>query len=150
MGDRPQRPVPFICLIHRHIILLIQAVQLLLHFDISAIPVTVRWMRKEIDMRMLMQVSIPHQEFNERVKDGTVEESMRQILDELKPEAVYFTEIEGWRTVMLIVDIAEPSRIPSFSEPWFLLFDADVRFHIVMTPEDLGRAGLAELGKKWA
>lgn len=101
-------------------------------------------------MRMLMQVSIPHQEFNERVKDGTVEESMRQILDELKPEAVYFTEIEGWRTVMLIVDIAEPSRIPSFSEPWFLLFDADVRFHIVMTPEDLGRAGLAELGKKWA
>ena len=101
-------------------------------------------------MRMLMQVSIPHQEFNEKVKDGSAERTMRDILDDLKPEAVYFSEIDGWRTAILIVDIADPSRIPAYSEPWFLLFDADVRFHIVMTADDLGRAGLAELGQKWA
>ena len=34
------------------------------------------------------------------------------------------------------------------AEPWFLLFDADVQFHIVMSPEELGRAGLEVLAKK--
>jgi hypothetical protein len=40
--------------------------------------------------------------------------------------------------------------VPSFAEPFFLNFNADCRFRIVMSPEDLGRAGLEELGKKWA
>jgi len=30
------------------------------------------------------------------------------------------------------------------------LFNADVQFHIAMTPEELGRAGLEEIGKKWS
>lgn len=29
-------------------------------------------------------------------------------------------------------------------------FNAEVEFHIVMSPEDLERAGLDELGKKWS
>lgn len=28
--------------------------------------------------------------------------------------------------------------------------EADVEFHVVMTPDDLKRAGLETLGKKWA
>ena len=44
----------------------------------------------------------------------------------------------------------DPSKIPALAEPWFLLFNADVQFHAVMTPEDLGRAGLDELGEKWS
>jgi hypothetical protein len=43
----------------------------------------------------------------------------------------------------------DASRIPSLAEPFYLAFDADVRFHIVMSPEDLEKAGLDELGKKW-
>jgi hypothetical protein len=31
----------------------------------------------------------------------------------------------------------------------FLNFNADTRFRPVMSPADLGRAGLEELGKKW-
>jgi len=30
-----------------------------------------------------------------------------------------------------------------------LTFNANVQFRIVMTPDDLKRAGLDELGKKW-
>ena len=29
-------------------------------------------------------------------------------------------------------------------------FNADVEFHIAMTPEELGRAGLDKLGEKWS
>ncbi|HUJ89520.1 MAG TPA: hypothetical protein VLX12_04930 [Syntrophorhabdales bacterium] len=101
-------------------------------------------------MRMLMHVKIPHEEFNAAVRDGSAGQKINRILEETKPEAVYFTEYDGERGAIMIVDVKEPSKVPAYSEPWFLLFNADVEFHIVMTPDDLGRAGLDTLGKKWA
>jgi hypothetical protein len=32
---------------------------------------------------------------------------------------------------------------------WFLTFNANVEFKVVMTPDDLKKAGLDEIGKKW-
>jgi hypothetical protein len=101
-------------------------------------------------MRMLMHVKIPNEKFNAAVRDGTVGKIMMKIIEETKPEAVYFTESEGKRGAILIVDVGDPSKIPAIAEPWFLAFDALVQFHIVMKPEELGRAGLEEIGRKWA
>ena len=101
-------------------------------------------------MRMLLHAKLPHEPFNAAVKNGTVGEKMKRILDELKPEAVYFTEYQGRRGAIMIVNVEDPSKVPAFSEPWFLLFNADCEFHIVMTPADLAKAGLDTLGKKWA
>jgi hypothetical protein len=100
-------------------------------------------------MRMLMHAKIPHAKFNAAVKDGTVGQKIQRILEESKPEAVYFTEYDGHRGVILIVNVDNPSKVPGLSEPWFLLFDADVQFHIVMSLDELGRAGLDVLAKKW-
>jgi hypothetical protein len=101
-------------------------------------------------MRMLLHVRIPHEEFNAAVRDGSVEKKMKQILEQTKAEAVYFTEYDGRRGAIMIINIDDPSEVPRFSEPWFLTFNADVQFHIVMTPEELGRSGLEKLGKKWS
>jgi len=101
-------------------------------------------------MRMLLHVQLPHEPFNTAVKDGTVGKKMQAIFDELKPEAVYFTEYDGRRGAIMIVNIDQPSQVPKFAEPWFLQFNADCRFHIVMNPDDLAKAGLEALGKKWA
>ena len=100
-------------------------------------------------MRMLMNIRIPHEPFNSLVKAGKAEQIIVRILEEIKPEAIYFTEQHGMRGAIAIIDVAEPSRVPSFAEPFFLHFNADCEFRIVMTPEDLGKAGLEELGKKW-
>ncbi len=75
---------------------------------------------------------------------------MGRILRETRPEAVYFTERNGHRGAMLIFDLADPSTIPSVAETWFLAFDADVEFRVVMTPEDVAKSGLASAGTKWA
>jgi uncharacterized protein (DUF885 family) len=99
---------------------------------------------------MLLHVRIPHEEFNAAVRDGSVGRKMKQILDETRAEAVYFTEYDGRRGAIMIINIKDPSEVPKFAEPWFLLFNADVQFHIAMTPEELGRAGLEEIGKKWS
>jgi hypothetical protein len=100
-------------------------------------------------MRMLLHVKIPHNTFKAAMRDGTADSKLNAILEASKPEAVYFTEQGGHRAVLLIVDLPEPSKVPAFAEPWFLAFEADVEFRIVMLADDLKKAGLAELGKKW-
>jgi hypothetical protein len=104
---------------------------------------------KELIMRMLMNVSIPHEKFNAAVRDGSVGLKISKILDSIKPEAVYFTEEDNRRGAVLIVDLPEPSKVPALAEPWFLYFNADVKFRVVMSPDDLKRSGIEELGKKW-
>jgi hypothetical protein len=99
---------------------------------------------------LMLNVKIPHQQFNAAVKDGTAGPKLTAILEAIKPEAVYFTEQNGHRGAILIVDLPDPSGIPALAEPWFLTFQADVEFRIVMTAEDLKKAGLDELGKKWS
>lgn len=101
-------------------------------------------------MRMLLQVRIPHKEFNDAVRDGTAGQKLSRILEETRPEAVYFTENNGQRGAIMVVNLEDPSKVPAFAEPWFLTFNADVEFHVVMTPDDLKRAGLDALGKKWS
>ena len=100
-------------------------------------------------MRMLMHVKLPHEPFNAAVRNGSAGKTMERILAETKPEAVYFTEYDGRRGAIMIVDVADPSRVPALAEPWFLSFNADVTFHLVMTPDELGRAGLEAIGKQW-
>lgn len=100
-------------------------------------------------MRMLMHVKLPPAKFNAYVKDGTVGQKMKRILDETRPEAVYFTEYDGRRGAILVVNVEDPSKVPGLAEPWFLLFEAEVQFHIVMNPEELGRSGLEAIAKKW-
>ena len=101
-------------------------------------------------MRFLLKVNIPNDTGNAAARTGTLGKTIKAILDDQKPEAVYFTEIGGRRTVVMIVELADASKIPMYAEPWFLTFNADIEFHPVMTPDDLKRAGLDALGKKWA
>lgn len=100
-------------------------------------------------MRVLLKVTLAHEEFNAAVRNGSVGKKMQRILEEQKPEAAYWTELDGKRTGLLIVELTDATRIPALSEPWFLTFKADVELHPVMTSEDLAKAGLDTLGKKW-
>jgi hypothetical protein len=99
---------------------------------------------------MLLDVTIPHEPFNSLVRQGVVGKKIGEILESIKPEAVYFTSQDGKRGAVLIVDVADPSKIPALAEPWFLAFSAELKFRIAMTPDDLKKSGLDALGKKWA
>lgn len=101
-------------------------------------------------MRFLIKASMPLHETNRAIKDGMLSKKIQSILAELKPEAAYFMEENGRRTAILVVDIQNASQIPSVAEPFFLGLNAEVRFHAVMTPEDLGKSGLDNLAQKWA
>ena len=98
---------------------------------------------------MLLSVTLPHQTFNAAVKDGTAGAKLNRILEATKPEAVYFTERDGHRGAVLVLDVLDASKIPMLVEPWMLAFEADIELRPVMTADDLKKAGLDEIGKKW-
>ena len=100
-------------------------------------------------MRFMLIAKAPHQEFNAAIKDGSAGPKIKKILEATKPEAAYFTAIDGVRTAVLVVDLPDVSKIPALAEPWFLTFGGDVEFYPVMTPADLAKAGLDALGKQW-
>lgn len=100
-------------------------------------------------MRMLMHIRLPLEPFNGAVRDGSAGSKMRRILEATNPEASYFSEQDGHRGGVLVVNLNEPADIPRLAEPWFLTFNAEVEFRVAITPEDLGRADLEGLGKTW-
>jgi hypothetical protein len=77
---------------------------------------------------MLLSVKIPHEPFNAKVRDGSAGAIMAKIVEDAKPEAVYFTEEDGHRCAVMVINVENASQVPVFAEP----------------------AGLEELGKKWA
>ncbi|ABM35438.1 conserved hypothetical protein [Polaromonas naphthalenivorans CJ2] len=99
---------------------------------------------------MLLTVEFPHEPFNAHVRSGKAGEIIGRILETIKPQAAYFTEQDGRRGGVFLIDVQNSSDVPSFAEPFFLNFQANCKFRIVMSPEDLQKAGLEALGKKWA
>lgn len=101
-------------------------------------------------MKMLLMVECPNEPFNSLVKAGTVGEVIERILASIKPEAAYFTEQDGMRGGIFLIDVKAPSDIPAFSEPFFLNFNASCKFRIVLSVQDLQKANLETLGQTWA
>jgi hypothetical protein len=96
-----------------------------------------------------MIVSFPNEPFNTLVREGDAGATIGEILEATKPEAAYFTELNGQRTGVLVVDLPSASGIPALAEPWFLRLNATCKLHPAMTIEDLQQGNLDEIGKKW-
>jgi hypothetical protein len=100
-------------------------------------------------MKMLLTVEFPHEPFNTLVRAGKVGEIIGRVLDSIKPETAYFTEQDGMRGGIFLIEMQDASEIPRFAEPFFLNFQANCKFRIAMSPQDLQKAGLEALGKTW-
>ena len=80
---------------------------------------------------------------NAAARAGTMGETIQSILDDIKPEAVYFAAEGGMRTTIMVVDMTEASEIPAVAEPFCLAFDASFDIKPLLEPEDLAKAGPA-------
>jgi hypothetical protein len=79
-------------------------------------------------MRFLLKVNIPVEAGNGAAKAGKLGGTIQKILADLKPEAVYFTDDNGQRTALIFLEMQDGSQIPAVAEPWFLAFNATLRF----------------------
>ncbi|MET8505289.1 hypothetical protein ABZV60_11615 [Streptomyces sp. NPDC004787] len=97
-------------------------------------------------MRMLLKVQMDTPASNEAIRQGTLRTTMEATLQKLNCEAAYFTVEDGCRTGYLFFDLADPSDLPSISEPFFMDLHAKIHYSPVMNPEDL-RKGLDALAR---
>jgi len=97
-------------------------------------------------MRMLLKVQMDVEAANRAIKDGSWAQTMERVMQELEPEAAYFTALEGKRTGLIVFDLKEPSQIPSIAEPFFMAVNASIELTPAMTIEDV-QTGLQEAAK---
>ena len=103
-------------------------------------------------MRFLLKAIMDTDRANALAKTGKLGSTIQEIVEELKPEAAYFTDDHGKRTAFLVFEMKDASQIPAIAEPWFLALNAHIEFHPVMVAADLEKAtpGIANAAKKYA
>jgi hypothetical protein len=94
-------------------------------------------------MRILMKFQMPAKAANAAIKDGRLGKVISSALERLKPEAAYFTAMNGDRTGFIVFDLKQPDDIPSICEPFFSDLEAKIELTPVMTADDV-QAGLAK------
>jgi len=98
-------------------------------------------------MRVMLRFTLPVERSNQAINDGSLGRTMEAVMNHLKPEAAYFTALDGKRGGMIFFDLAEPSQIVETVEPLFLNLNATTEIVPVMNADDL-RKGLTKVTKK--
>jgi hypothetical protein len=83
---------------------------------------------------------------NEAIRNGTLAKLIQESVEQIKPEAAYFTADNGERTAFLVFDMQESSQMPVISEPFFLNLGAKISYTPIMNLEDVQK-GLSQLGR---
>lgn len=94
-------------------------------------------------MRTLMKVQMDTEAASEAIKNGTMQTTLQSAIEQLNPEAAYFTTEDGMRTAFIIFDLREPAQMPVIAEPLFTALKAKIDVSPVMNLDDV-QAGLQE------
>jgi len=76
---------------------------------------------------------------------------MKSVMEELKPEAAYFTLENGKRAAYIFLNLQDASELPKIGEPFLLALGAEIEVTPAMNAEDLGKAmaSLESAAKKY-
>jgi hypothetical protein len=91
-------------------------------------------------MRVLVRAMIPTVAGNKMVKDPNFLKNLEDYIQKFNCEATYFTDVNGNRTMVFVLDLPSPDMIPDIVEPLFQGYDANVEIHPAMNLDDLKKA----------
>jgi hypothetical protein len=95
-------------------------------------------------MRMFLKVSMEVEAANQAIKNGALPKIVEGFVAAAKPEGVWFTALDGKRTMVAVFDLVSTSQIPSLAEPFFAGLNATFEMSPAMDAADL-QAGLSAL-----
>ena len=95
-------------------------------------------------MRTMLKVQFPAEAANKAIEDGRLGKVLMATMERLKPEAAYFSTVNGDRGGFIVFDLKNPDDIPGICEPFFSELNAKIELSPCMTAEDV-QSGLAKL-----
>jgi hypothetical protein len=93
-------------------------------------------------MRIMLKAQPDIELGNQAVQDGSINQVVQQVSEIVNPEAFYVGPIEGRRTIFLVFEIDDSSKIVSITEPFFTKLNAKVELFPVMNRDEMMK-GLA-------
>ena len=90
-------------------------------------------------MRFMITCRTPVEKGEELAKARRLDSTIQSIMEELKPEDAYFSDIEGGRVGYIVVNIDDASQISAIAQTLFLGLGAAIQVHPVMTAGALGQ-----------
>ncbi len=88
-------------------------------------------------MRILVKMQIPTEAGNRMVQDPDFLKNIEDYIRNFNIEASYFTEINGERTALYVLDLQTTDQLAKAVEPLFQGFNARVEVHPAMNFEEL-------------
>ena len=74
------------------------------------------------------------------VKDPNFLNNIEKYIKDFNCEATYFTEFDGNRTLIFVLDLHSTDMLPVIGKPLFSGFEANVEIHPAMNFDDLKNA----------
>jgi hypothetical protein len=89
-------------------------------------------------MRMFLKVQMEVEAANRAIKDGSLPRIVENFIDAAQPEGVWFTALDGKRTMVAVFDLTSTANIPPLAEPFFAALNATFEMSPAMDAADLG------------
>ena len=94
----------------------------------------------KINMRVLVRAMVSTVADNKMVNDPNFLKKIEEYVKKFNCEASYFTEVNGNRTLVFVLNLPSSDMIPAIAEPLFQGFEANVETHPAMNLDDLKTA----------
>ena len=91
-------------------------------------------------MRFMISARVANEKSNTLIKEGRFPQTFQSIMEDLQPEAAYFTDLDGARGGYFIVNVDDPSELATKTETLLQGLGATIQVHFVWTPEDVQKA----------
>jgi hypothetical protein len=88
-------------------------------------------------MRLMLRFMIPVEKGNEAVADGSLPQAIKDLVDQLQPEAAYFYLQDGKRAGLVIFEETDQARMAVINEPLFAKLNAAIDIQPVASLDDL-------------
>jgi len=74
------------------------------------------------------------------LQEGRFPQTFQTIMEELQPEAAYFTDVEDARGTYFVVNMDDVSELPAKVEPLFHGMGAEIQVHLAIPTENMQKA----------
>jgi hypothetical protein len=83
-------------------------------------------------MKFILRLHLPPEYGNKMLQDSNFSNKIERVLNQIKPEAVYFALAEGERGIYMIVNLPSDEMMGTVIEPLWTIFNC--KSHINFTP----------------